>query len=175
MPKRTLFDLTTEALEIEAILEASGGDVTDEEIARALDHFLAEHASDLRAKVDGYVYLMAEFEARARLRREEAKRLQQLAATDEHNLARLRRRLMLYFERTGKDRFETDHFKLAVVANGGVAPLILAGDIKPEGLPERFRKVKLEIDNEAIREALKRGEELPFAMLGERGKSLRIK
>lgn len=42
-------------------------------------------------------------------------------------------------------------------------------------LPEQFQRVSIEADTKAIREALEAGQQLPFAHLGDRGSSLRIK
>ena len=63
--------------------------------------------------------------------------------------------------------------KAKIQKNGGMLPLILSE--APERLPEAFRRVSYEADNEAIRKALDEGQELDFASYGERGESLRIK
>lgn len=59
-----------------------------------------------------------------------------------------------------------------IVKNGGLAPLELTVD--PAKLPARFKKVKIEADNAAIREALDKGEKLKYAYLGERGEHIKI-
>ena len=59
-----------------------------------------------------------------------------------------------------------------IVKNGGLAPLELTVD--PAKLPARFKKVKIEADSAAIREALENGEKLKYAYLGERGEHIKI-
>jgi len=74
-----------------------------------------------------------------------------------------------------------------VQANGGVEPLLIAewpcdssGRYTPipaflaTELPDKFKKVLALPNAEAIREALKRGEQVPGARLLERGSHLRV-
>jgi hypothetical protein len=167
--------MTSEALAIDALLEELGGEIPDGEVGEAISALLDEHTEDLNGKVDGYVALIAEYDARAEFRRRESKRILALAIDAERKAEMLRERLKLYFERTGRPKIETGRFVVSVVRNGGVAPLLM--DVDPEKLPEEFRRevVTYRADSDAIRAALGRGEELPFARLGERGTSLRIR
>lgn len=67
---------------------------------------------------------------------------------------------------------------IKTVRNGGKAPVVFNEDIEfldPNGLPERFRKVSIEVDVAAVREALEAGEVLDFAHIGERGSHMVIK
>ncbi len=171
---KSLFDLTSEALAIESLLEEMGGEIPDAEIEAAIDRILAEHADDLHAKLDGYVALIASYQAHAEVRRAEAKRYQLLAQEAEHKEAKLKERLLLLFERTGRTKVETAHHKISVVKNGGKQPLILLGE-SAEQLPEEFRIVTYSPDKDAIRAALDSGAQLEFAVLCERGTSLRIR
>lgn len=64
------------------------------------------------------------------------------------------------------------------VKNGGKAPIVFNEDLEfldPNGLPEQFRKVSVEVDVAAVREALEAGEVLEFAHIGDRGTHLVIK
>lgn len=79
-------------------------------------------------------------------------------------------------ELTGKTKFKTDLFSFNIAKNGGKAPLVINEEYKDAGkLPERFQKMEIKADTDAIREALDAGEQLEFAAYGERGKSLRIR
>jgi hypothetical protein len=73
--------------------------------------------------------------------------------------------------------FETEDKALTIktVKNGGALPLKYAEDVKPEDVPERFRKVEYSFDTDAIKTALDAGEFLNFAWYGERGTHLSIK
>lgn len=172
---RTLFDIGSDMLALEELMSEIGGEVTDEEVERAIDAFFAEIESDLHAKLDSYVYLIAEFNARFEMRRKEAERIARLAAVDQYNEKRLKRRLQDFFERTGKTKEETAHFKISVINNGGQAPLVLADQVDPSALEPRFQKVTVEVHTDAVRAALEAGEELEFADLGARGRHIRIK
>lgn len=172
----SLFDLTTEILELEAMLTAAEGEIPDEETEAALDAYMEQLEGDLHAKLDGYVTLISEFEARSEMRSKEAERIYALAKADANNADRLRERLKQFFVRTNRDKpVETARFRISLVGAGGKLPLKL--HCQPEQLPAEFRKEKVVIsaDQDAIRAALERGERLVFAELGERGKVLRIK
>jgi hypothetical protein len=66
---------------------------------------------------------------------------------------------------------ETARFRVTAAQNGGLAPLIITS----VDIPEEFCRVIREADKTLIRELLEAGERLPFAELGERGRSIRIK
>jgi hypothetical protein len=172
---KSLFDLTTDALYLEGLLESIEGDITDAVVEEMIDKYLSELGDALNEKLDGYVTLVAEFSARAESRKKEADRLRTRAQVDQNNAERLKSRLKLYFERTGKTKVETARFTISLAKNGGKLPLIIADGTQPEALPEQFRKVKLEIHTDEVRAALEAGEELAFARFGERGTSIRIK
>jgi Siphovirus Gp157 len=172
---KSLFELTSDVLELEALLTAADGEIPDEETERALDEYMAQLDADLHAKLDGYVMLIAEFDARAEARLNESKRVRALADADEAHAERLRERLKAFFVRTGRDKVETARFRVSLTNAGGKLPLKL--HCQPEQLPEEFRKERVTFmaDQDAIRKALEGGEKLVFAELGERGKVLRIK
>lgn len=174
---RTLMQLNEDAMAIDAMVEDYAieheGDIT--EIATIIDQWLEDNATQLQAKLEGYVAIIREYEARAKVRKEEAKRIVNLAKTDEAQAAHLRSRLKWYFESNDIAKVETNTAKISLVNNGGKLPVVITCDVEPEQLEERFQKVSVDIDKAAIFEALEHGELLEFAKLGERGKSLRIK
>lgn len=65
-------------------------------------------------------------------------------------------------------------YKLTLAKNS-TSPLIVDPDVNPTHLPEQFQKVSVEVNTTTIREALKQGEELPFAHLGDAGHHIRVK
>lgn len=69
---------------------------------------------------------------------------------------------------------ETDRYRITLARNGGKAPL-LVDEVPIENLPAAFVRTTVEVNKEAIREALENGEVLEFARLGERAQSIRIK
>jgi hypothetical protein len=173
MSNRTLFEIGSDFLALRDLLSEIDGDVGEQEAA--IDALLAEESADEGRKLDSYVYLVAEFEASAEARAAEARRLDALAKSDKGQAARLRARLKQHMERTGRQKIETPFHRLAVQRNGGVRPVVVAPEVTPDKLDERFVRVRREIDLDAVRSALESGEALLFASLGERGTSLRIK
>jgi hypothetical protein len=98
-----------------------------------------------------------------------------LAQADENRAKLLKQRLQWFFETHNLKSVETARYKLSLAKNGGKAPLILDENVPATQLPERFRRVSIDADIIAIRQALEAGEQLGFAQLGDRGQSLRIR
>ena len=174
--QKTLMQIGEDGLALDALIEefaaTHDGDLT--EIAPQIDAWLEENANALELKLEGYTGVIREYEARAKARKEEAQRIMALAQVDANQASALKDRLKYFFEVRGLVKIETATAKISLVNNGGVVPVII-DEIAPEELPEKFQRVIVEADKKAIREALEQMEELPFARLGERGKSLRIK
>jgi hypothetical protein len=113
--------------------------------------------------------------ARAEVRKAEAKRLIELASTEENRAKLLKDRLKWFFETHKVKTIETARYQLSLARNGGKAPLILKNGVLPTELPEHFQRVSIDPDTAVIREFLEGGEKLNFAVLGDRGTSIRIK
>lgn len=152
----TLYEIDQD---LQALIAAISQEALDENtIAEAIDAYLADAATE---KIDAYCRLIAEQESLAAARRSEAARLKELAAQADNLAARLRNRLAAFFTRAGKQRFETERFKISLRQGAPYVDILLP----PEELPEQYRRVKIEADKIAIAQALKAGEHLPWAML----------
>jgi len=171
----SLYELTTEALAIESLLDQLGGEIPDGEIEGAIDALLADNSRRLDDKLDAYAALITSVKVRAVFRHQEAKRLGQLAHLDQVKAEKLLERLKLYFERTGEGKVETPRFSISLVSNGGKRPLLLDEALDPATLPAELRRHRYEADRERIRQMLEAGAAYSFARLGERGSSIRIK
>jgi hypothetical protein len=176
----TLYEISEDLLRLKAYMEELGGDVTDEDVEREVTAWFESANLDLDTKVDNYCALIKELEARAATRKaaaqaayEEYKRAQQLEQRDLSEASRLKYRLVEFFQLHGMKSLETRRFRPAVERNGGKLPLYV--NANPEDLPDEFCVIKREVNNEAIRSVLEKGEELEFAILGERGVHLRIR
>lgn len=152
----TLYEIGDSLTALDALLDECDGDITDAEAEAAIDDWLAETNAALETKVDGYCALIREIEARAEARKLEAKRLMALAGMSANKAERLRRRLKAFFEAHGIGKLETDRFHLTIAKNGGQAPLIIPTPwaTEPASAPEAFHKVTVELNTQAIREAL---------------------
>ena len=98
----------------------------------------------------------------------EIDRLQAMATSNSNQIKYLKNYLYEQMKAVGKDKFATALFKFSICKNGGELPMEIIGEV-----PDQYKK--LVEDNAKIRTALKGGEVLKFAFLGERGEHLRIK
>jgi hypothetical protein len=173
MSTATLFEIKDDLDALAALLYETGGDVTDEVAAAAVDAWLAETGEALKDKLDRYGSLIREKEGLAALRKQEAERLAGLASADLNVVKRLKERLMWFFGDQQIEKVETPRFKFAIQDNGGRPPVHILVD--PVALPEWARRVAYSADTDAIREKLENGADIDFAQIGERGRHLRIR
>lgn len=170
--KRTLFSISDDLQHLNDLLDEVGDDAQQQEL---INNWLDAVGEERDKKLDGYAALISEMQARADVRKAEARRLQDLAATDENRARLLKERLKSFFQLHDIKTIDTARYRLSLAKNGGKAPLILKDDLSPTQLPEQFQKVSIDADTAKIREALEAGESLEWARLGERGSSIRIK
>ncbi|MFB2979691.1 siphovirus Gp157 family protein [Microseira sp. BLCC-F43] len=170
---RTLFSISAEIGELTALLDEI--EDNDSEGEQLITSWLEQLGEERDRKLDNYAALISELQARAAVRKAEAKRLSDLAAKDEKKAEMLKERLKYFFEVNKLKTIDTARYKLTLAKNGGKAPLIVDESVSPTSLPEKFQKISVDLDKAAIRSALEAGESLDFAHLGDRGSSLRIK
>lgn len=167
----SLYAITTE---MQAILEAIEQAAGNPEAEAALADHLASIAEGFDAKADSYGQLIRVCEARAAARREEAERMEALAASDEATADRLRKALLQAMQVTGRLKVETPHFRFAVRNNGGKIPVLITDEaLLP--LVYRVPKITEVVDKEQIRSDLEAGKVVPGAALGQRGVRLELK
>ncbi|HEX5081191.1 MAG TPA: siphovirus Gp157 family protein [Blastocatellia bacterium] len=201
----TLFQIVGEIGALHDLLTETGGELPNAEAEAAIDQWLAETNLALDTKVNSICWLIREFEGRADVREQAAKALLAIAATDANEAKRLKARLKLFLEMCGLEKFQTEHFKLNIQANGGKEPLVYpeGWDRDPASAPERYHKTVIALDKEMLRRDAERTEaeaarlsdsfahgrmtaeqyndamrvfdENADVRLGERGKQLRIK
>lgn len=157
----TLYEITKEYQDLLEMI--NDPDVSAEVLADTMEGIEGE----LEVKADNYITVIKSLETDNYGDKEEIERLQARVKRRTDNIARMKERLMNAMEITGKTKLPTKHYKLSIAKNGGLAPLVVTGDV-----PEDF--CKMEPDNSKIREALSKGE-LTFAHLGERGTHLAIR
>ncbi len=167
-PKRTLFSISDDLQHLNDLLDEVGDDAQQQELIAQWFETLGEERD---RKLDGYAALISEMQTRADVRKAEARRMQELASTDENRARLLKDRLKWFFETHNITKVETSRYKLQLQRNGGKAPLILDESVPVTQLPEQFQKISVDADTAAIREVLERGEHLNFAHLGERSTS----
>ena len=173
----SLFDLSSSAAIMKFWMETESktddaGELTGE-IDTTIDDLLKELEGSIETKIENYCWLIRELEGRALVRQAEAKRIRNLALTNENMVKSLKERLKFFFETQSIQKLECKTFKVSIANNGGVQPLVV--DVPADQLPVQFQKITIEADNSSIRKALEMGTEIEGVKLLPRGTSLRIK
>ena len=179
MVGRTLFEISDEMLELETKLCDSEGDL--DSLGKEFEIIFDGTHEEIGFKLDGYAALIHEMKTRAKIRKDEAKRMSSRAKIDEANADFLLKRMKEVFIRHSWKVFETKRFRLSLAKHGGKLPLVFASPEMKEdpeaNIPLEYLKTTIikDIDNEAIRSHLDEGIELDFVQYGERGEGIRIK
>lgn len=155
-PNPTLYEISSDVLALEALLYEMGGDVTDAEIEEQFDKWFASLQEDRDRKIDAYCRLYYEFEARAKVRRDEIKRLEAGAKVCENAADRLKKRLKWFLDTHKLTKLDTGLSVLTVAKNGGKLPLLLPDLWKkePTVAPKRFQQTIVQLDAECVREVV---------------------
>ncbi len=174
---RSLFEIGDDLFALGEMLEEVGGEITEDEAGEALERWFEQLGAERDKKIDGYCLLIRQFEAASEARELEAKRLMALAGADGNNARRLKDRLKRFFDAQGIAKLETPRFKLSIQKNGGKAPLVVpqAWEQEPAAAPEAYQRRVIQLDKEAIREALEAGEQVDGCEIAPRGSHLRIR
>ena len=154
--KSTLIELTTELQQLDDLLETIDGDNIPIELQQTVDALLAQRDATqeaMLAKLDNYAALIQNRAYWAATRKAEADRLTKLAESDMKTVDFLKGRLKTHLEGTVQKKVRTERFNISVRTAGGKQGLMLNLS-NPKDLPERFRRVIIEADNTALREAL---------------------
>tara|TARA_B100001123_G_C15047223_1_gene922064 strand:+ start:315 stop:827 length:513 start_codon:yes stop_codon:yes gene_type:complete len=168
---KTLFNIADDMIALDDLLTEVDGDVSDPEVADYVDQLFQENSQNLKQKVENYCWLIREKEARSKALQAEADRLAREAKIETNKAKGLKDRLMFNLERQEIKKVQTDQFRVSIASNGGKLPL----HVEEHLVPDQFKVTVLKTDNQKIRQALEAGENLEFAMLGQRGKRLNLK
>lgn len=127
--------------------------------------------ADMDIKADSYAKIMKSMDGDVDKIDKEIKRLQERKASITSRKNWLKSSLENMMRTTGRTKFKTALFSFNIQKNGGNVPVILSPEIP---VPDEWLKPG-DPDTTKIRKHLEAGGELPFAMLGDRGESLRIR
>lgn len=168
-----LYDLDNEWATIQEELEELDGQELTPELETkllALMSNLDETAQEWHRKVDNYCRLIASLNASAKARKDESKRLAELAGLDQSKADRLKERLKDSLKLRGQKKVKTTLFNLSVCTNS--RPSLTIPEVND--LPDEFTKLVKEPDKDAIKDALESGQEIEGCQLVT-GDHLRIK
>lgn len=163
----SLFDLKGEYLQLMSWMDDP--EVDPQALAETLDSVKLEIAD----KAEGYIQVIENFKADAEMFSKQAKLFKEKADKAKENADKLLKVLKDAMEETGQTELKTDLFTIKVVANGGKQALKIDGDV-----PEQYKVVKYENDNEKIRaylDTLSDPVACTWAHLEPRGTRLSIK
>lgn len=165
----TLYDLN---VQMQTILEMAEDDELDPQlIADTLEGLEGE----VEDKLDSYGIVMNELYMDIEKITVEIKRLTDAKKRISNNIDRMKEAVKASMDLMGKKKVQGNHFTWQIQKNGGKAPLIIDEDMPAISLPEEYQLWDVRPNKEVIRQDLEAGKELPYARLGERGESLRLK
>ena len=170
-----LFEISQDYRHLLDMLEEETDDETIKEVIKDSIELLQ---GDFEAKADNYAYIKKQLEADAEALKKEEQRLKARRESIEKNKQRLMEALMAAMKVTGNTKFKTAYNSFGI-RKASIQPVIL--DCAPENLPDKFQKIKIEADNQALRDyltALANSEfktEFPYAHLGEKSEYLSIR
>jgi hypothetical protein len=170
MPDRpkTLYAITADMQAIEDLLwELETAETQDKEAIAAILAAMQRAEGALADKAERILHVARDYEAGAEAARAESRRLADLARWREARADRLKGALLAAMEATGCAALDAPTCRITRAKTGGKAPLLVDA-VAPEAVAEHapeLVKRKLELDRDAIRAALERGEQIPWARL----------
>jgi hypothetical protein len=174
----TLFEIGAELEALEQLLDDVGGEVTDPQVNAVITEWFETIAADEGRKLDHYCGLIKRLEMEAMTAKAEAEEYRKRAEVRENRVKWLKLRMIQHLAATNRTKVQSASGRVvAVQSNGGQVPVRINYDLLPDTdtLPPQFVEIKKTLNAVAIREALERGESLPFARLEDRGTHLRIR
>ena len=174
----TLYEISDKLEELNNLLENLEDVIIPAELAEVFQELLDETSktkADFTDKIDNILALIQSRKKWLQIRKEESDRLNKLIKKDENTIKFLTEYLLKHLEAQEVKKMRTKRFNLTVANNGGKLPLWINSKMNPQDLPKKYQQVIVEVNKNAIREALEAGEKLEFAGFSERGKHLRIK
>jgi len=166
-----LYEIPHAIRAIEAMIEEAEGELTPETEA-----LLTQHEAEFERKAEWIALMIREAMADAASVKAEEDRVVELLGNRRRAFERrahdLKRYLHDCMAAKGCDKIKGELVSLGIQRNS--VPTIVV-EVAPEALPERFRRVRVESDGTALRDAFKAGEELPAGVTAEYGTHLRIR
>jgi hypothetical protein len=158
-----LYQLNQNYLEIEQMLEESGGEITPE-----IEQLLIQNQDDFKNFAQFQIYLMRKFESQVEACKNEIKRISELAKSREKAVASLEANFLETLKRfgrldkTGVYRYETDTLKISTRKSTVVE--ILDNKKIPSGF---FNTPLPQVSKDEVKKALLAGMEIEGAVLKE--------
>lgn len=163
----TLYDLEQDILELKAKFES--GEIDEQAFADTLESLPTDQ------KLEGFAKLIRTWEAEAEAFTAESQRFANKATVAKNGIARLKARVQSFLVSTEQTEASAGLFKFRIVSNGGKPPLQFFDNAPdPSKADPKLTSLRYSFNNDAIREYLESGNELPWAKIGDRGTHVRI-
>jgi len=159
----TLYELTEEAKELQDMIEEYPPETFSDTI-ESLQLMIEDKANDYAVVNKNITNEIAALKA-------EEERLRTRRNALERNQIRLMKAIKDAMNALGKTKIKTEKFTFSIAKNGGLQTI----KVDAEKLPDKFKKMIFEPDNERIREAINAGETIEGVEVLPRGEHLTIK
>lgn len=160
----TLFEITTEFQRFYDMM--TDEDLDDQAFLDTLEGMIDE----LEVKASGYANVIKQIEMEAKQAKALELEFKHKKEVRENRVKAMKDAIKNAMLIANVDELDAGKFKIKLKGNGGVEPLKITGDV-----PDNYKRIVVENDNELIRKALEEGKELDFAHLEPRGKHIEIK
>ena len=183
---KTLNEITEDLLKLNAMLEESideHGEIKPE-VADELAAWFDQSATERSVKLDAYLGLIREKEMRAVAAKAQKEQWVKKQKSEEAGAEWLKKKLFDHLKLMGETKVVTAEGRtVAIQKNGGKVPVVVDMEAIESASKDTLKEweacgwiILVPTGNKAeIAAALESGEMVPFAKLGERGESLRIK
>ncbi|CCQ50855.1 siphovirus Gp157 family protein [Crocosphaera watsonii WH 8501] len=167
-PNHTLWNISQEIIELENLINRlqDSEDLSEEEKESKINQLFSEWLTadtNFDEKAEKVAHYIKYLEAITEARKAEAKRLRVLASMSEKQGDKLREYLIREMQRVNKTKIEGVSCKLSMRKK---QPSICL-KVKPEELPDEFKRVKIEANLTEIRKALKSEKDFDWAFLSD--------
>ena len=159
----TLYQMTEEQLKLNALLEENGGEITPE-----IEEALAINEGNFLNKSENYAKAIGYYKAMIDAVDNEAKRLAAIKKTCSNIVDRMKESLSNAMVAFDKEKVEVGTYKLSFRSADSV---IIDDELL---IPDSFKSIEVKISKTAIKDLIKKGEEVPGAHI-ETNKSLQIR
>lgn len=155
-----LYEIPTEARLIEEQLEESGGELTPE-----LEQRINEFMAGSKDKIEAAAMVVRSLNASAEACKAEAKRLSERNAALERSADRLKNLMLSAVDLGFAGKIKTNFFTIWGQNSADTTHFDVQPDVQLDSLPERFVRVKRELNREELKSAFKAGEKLPETII----------
>lgn len=152
---RKLYEIGADLEALSEMMTDLDGEIPEGEIGAAIEEWFDRLGEERDEKIRRYCALIEMMIFSAEACAEEVRRLGKLKRANENGALQLKDRLKQFFEQHGIQKLDLGTFRPRIQVNGS-APLIVPQPwaTEPASAPEAFHKVAIELNTQAVREAL---------------------